>query len=115
MTVRSLKLDLKTSQDLSLGALSYTSSTGRKFKLEEVILHASIAISEIVTITRDSKHGANYDHVLSKRSLISEQDFIFRPTGECNFQDDDEIKVQCSNSNGLGIVYLTIKRQEILI
>jgi hypothetical protein len=105
--------DLTTSQDLSSGALAYTSSIGRKFKLEEVVLHASVAITETVTITRDSKHGVNYDQVLAKRSMVGEQDFIFRPSGECNFQDGDEIKIQCTNANTTGVVYITGKASEL--
>jgi len=109
-----LKSDLTTSQDLSTEALSYTSSSNsRKFKLEEVILHFSAAVTETVTITRDSAKGADYDHVLAKRSLVAEQDFIFRPQGEENFQAGDEIKVQCTNANLTGTVYVTIKRSEL--
>ena len=108
-----IRKDLTTSQDLSAGALSYTSAINRKFKLEEVVLHASVAITETVTITRDSKHGANYDQVLAKRSMVAEQDFIFRPSGECNFQVGDEIKIQCTNANLTGIVYITGKTSEL--
>ena len=111
---RSLKPDLTTSQDLSSAALSYTSSTNRKFKLEEVTIHFSVAVTETVTITRDSAHGANYDQILKKRPLIAEQDYVFRPEGECNFQDGDEVKVECTNANNVGIAYCTIKRSEIL-
>jgi len=109
-----LKPDLTSSQDLSTGALSYTSSSNnRKFKLEEVIIHFSVAITETITITRDSVNGANYDHVLISRSLVGEQDFVFRPQGEENFQGGDEIKVACTNANTTGVAYLTIKRSEI--
>lgn len=101
--------DITTSQDLSLSALSYTTSINRKFKLQEIIIHASVAITETITITRDSKNGANYDHVMAKRSLVSEQDFIFRPEGEADFDIGDEIKIQCTQANLTGIVYVTIK------
>jgi hypothetical protein len=107
------KSDITTSQDLSEGALSYTTSIGRKFKLAEVIIHASIAITETITITRDSKNGANYDHVLKSYDLASEQDLIFRPQGECNFEAGDEVKVQCTNANLVGTVFVIIKAKEI--
>lgn len=108
-----LKTDLTTSQDLSAGPLSYTtSSNNRKFKLEEVGIHFSGATTETVTITRDSKHGANYDDILAKRSLVAETDFLFRPQGECNFQDGDEVKVECTNA-GITIAYVKIKRSEL--
>ena len=112
-TAHFLKKDLTTSQDLSAGALSYTSSTGRKFKLEEVLIHFSVAVTETITVTLDSANGTNYDTVKDKRSITGGQDYIFRPQGECNFQDGDEIKVQCTNANLTGIAYLTIKRSEM--
>ena len=108
-----MKPDITTSQNLALAALSYTTSIGRKFKLEEVILHFSVAITETITITRDSKAGVNYDHVLARRQMIAESDFVFRPTGECNFLDGDEVKVQCTNANGVGIAYMVIKPSEM--
>lgn len=110
----SLKKDLTALQDLSAGALSYTSSTGRKFKLEEVLIHFSVAVTETITVTRDSVNGVNYDTVLDKGYMVSEQDYVFRPQGECNFQDGDEIKVECTQANHTGTAYLIIKRSEIL-
>lgn len=108
------KPDLTSSQVLSLAELSYTSSSsGRKFKLEEVVIHFSVAVTETITVTRDSVNGVAYDHVLAKRSLVAEQDFIFRPQGECNFQAGDEVKVTCTNANVTGTAYLTIKRKEV--
>ena len=106
------KPDIITSQDLSAAALSYTTSIGRKFKLTEIILHASVAITETITVTRDSKNGANYDHVLKSFDLVGEQDFVFRPQGESNQEAGDEIKIQCTAANLTGVVYATIKTCE---
>jgi hypothetical protein len=112
-TAHFLKKDLTASQDLSTGALSYTSSGGREFKVEEVLIHFSVAVTETITVTRDSKNGVNYDTVLDRGYMVGEQDYVYRPQGECNFQDGDEIKVQCTNANTTGICYLTIKRSEL--
>lgn len=112
--VRHLFADLFTSQALASAALSYTTSSNtRPFKLEEISIHASQAISETVTITRVSKNGSNYDTVKAKRTMVSEQDYVYRPAGEANYQAGDELKVQCTNANGVGTVYATIKRGEI--
>ena len=110
---RALKKDKTTSQNLVSGALSYTTDYGRRFKLESVSLHASVAITETITITLDSAHGSNYDEVLSTVDLVGEQDFVFRPQGELNLQAGDEIKIQCTNSNTTGTVYGTVKASEI--
>ena len=112
--MNSLKSDATTSQDLSAGALSYTTSYGRKFKLEQIIFRSSVAISETITITLDAKGGASYDTVLQEVTLVSEQDFVYRPQGQANFQSGDEIKIQCTNANVTGTIYATIKAQEVL-
>jgi len=110
---RALKKDKITSQNLVLGALSYTTDYGRRFKLESVSVHASVAITETITITLDSANGSNYDEVLSTVDLVAEQDFVFRPQGELNLQVGDEIKIQCTNANTTGTVFLTVKASEL--
>ena len=113
--MNSLKPDLTTSQDLSLAAMSYTTSFGRRFKLEQIIFHASVPITETITITLDSGNGANYDTILRARSLSNESNFVFVPEGHNNFYAGDEIKIQCTNANGAGTLYAIIKASEVLI
>ncbi len=108
-----LKPDITTSQNLATGALSYTTAIGRAFKLDQIIVHFSVAVTETITITLDSKNGANYDTVLRTVDLVAEQNFIFKPDFEANFQSGDEIRVQCTNANLIGVVYVTIKTSEI--
>lgn len=111
---RPLKPDLTSSQNLALGALSYVTAIGRKFRVENVILRASVPITETITITLDSINGANYDTVLHTSDLIDGQDFVWRPQGELNLQNGDEIRVQCTNANLVGTVYLTVKLGELV-
>lgn len=107
------KLDKNTSQDLSAGPLSYTTSYGRRFKLEQIIIKFSVAVTETVTITFISADGANYSPPLSTVDLVSESSMIWRPQGEANFQAGDEVKVQCTNANLTGVAYLKIKSGEL--
>ncbi len=106
--------DLTTSQDLTSGALSYTTSIGRQFKLNEITFHASVAITETITITLNSAKGANYDTVLRKITLTSGQDYVYRPQGEPTFQAGDEITIAVTNANTTGIMYVKIKAEELL-
>ena len=108
-----LSKDETTSQDLSLGALSYTTVFTRKRKLEQIILHASQAITETVTITLDSVNGSDYDTVLQSVALVAETDFVYRPQGELNLIDGDKIKVQCTNANLVGTIRVIIKTSEM--
>lgn len=108
-----LRKTLTTSQDLSADDLDYTTSIGRAFKLEEIIFHSSVAITETITVTVDSENGSSYDYVLYKRVMSSEQDNIFRPQGECNFRAGNEIRIQCTNANLTGTMRVEIKTSEM--
>lgn len=112
-TAHFLKLDKNTSQDLSLAPLSYTTNYGRKFKLEQIMVHFSQPVTETITITLDSADGSNYDTVLQSVSLIAETDFVYRPQGESNYQAGDEIKIQCTNANTVGTAYAKVKTSEM--
>jgi len=106
-----LKGDLTTSQDLSDAALSYTTTYKRGFTNLEVFIKFSVAVTETITITLDSKNGANYDTVLKTKSLYDENSFIYETSK--HFFKGDQIKIQCTNANGAGIAYVIIKAKEI--
>jgi hypothetical protein len=110
-----LRPDITTSQNLSLAPLSYTTSIGRKFRLEKIIFHASAGITETITITHISKQGANYNTVIRSANLINQTDFEFTPDGENNFLDGDNIKIQCTNNTAVATIYAIIKTSEISI
>lgn len=111
----SLRIPITTSQDLSAAALAFTTSIGRRFKLESISIHFSVAVTETITITRDSAQGANYDTVLAKKSLVSNQDYVFRPQGQEREYVGDEIKIAITNANTTGIAYVEIKASAALM
>ena len=108
-----LKTTITTSQDLSSAALSYTTSIGRNFKLEEVLIHFSQNVNETITVTKDSKSGANYDVVKRKRTMLDSKDFVYRPQGEENYRAGDEVKVECTNTYGIAVAYAEILLSEM--
>ena len=112
-TIHILKPVITANQDLSAAPLSFTTTIGRAFKLEEVTLHADVAITETVKVTRVSANGANYSPESGRRTLVAEQDFVFRPQGEMNFRAGDEVKVECTKANNTGIVYVEILTSEM--
>lgn len=112
-TAHFLCTDKTFSQDLSSDALAYTSDYGRARKIEEVMIHFSVPVSETITITLDSANGSNYDVVKDSVTLVAEQDYVFRPQGEFNLRAGDEIKVACTNANLTGIAYGIIKASEM--
>ena|SRR3990167_4330418 len=108
-----LRPDITTSQDLTSAALSYTTSIARKFKLSSIIFKASANITETITITKDSKQGADYDITLKTISLVAQANYMFRPESDEDFQSGDEIKIQCTNANVTGTIYAVIKTREL--
>lgn len=109
----SLNPDKTASQNLALAPLSYTAIYGKRYKLDEILIHFSQVVTETITITLVSGNGVNYNTVLQMVTLVSETDFVFRPQGEANYQPGDNIKVQCTNANTVGIAYCTIKTSQL--
>ncbi len=111
--MRFLKDDLNTSQDLSAGALSYTTTYQKGFKLNQIMIKFSVPVTETITITLDSKSGASYDTVLRSKGLVSESSFVYKPEGWPNFAKGDNIKIQCTNANLTGTANLIVKSEEV--
>ena len=107
------RTDTTDEQDLSAAALNMVTSFTKQFRLDQVIVHASVAITETITITVDTKKGADYDTVLAEVALIAETDFVFRPQGESIFVKGDQIRVQITDGNSTGEVFVTIKTSEL--
>jgi hypothetical protein len=112
-TAHFLCKDKTFTQDLSGGALSYTTDYGRARKIEEISINFSVAVSETITITLDSKNGSSYDVVKDSVTLVAEQDYVFRPNGEFNLNAGDEVKVQCTNANLTGSAFGVIRASEM--
>ena len=112
--VRFLKPDETFSQNLVTGALSYSLTFTKPTKLQKITLHASVAITEDITITLDSIKGAAYDVILRKKSLSAEQSFVYKPDGgEDDYQTGDILKIECSNTNTTGTVSGLVKTREL--
>lgn len=109
--MRFLKDDIATSQNLATGALSYTTVYSKGFTDLEVFVKFSVAVTETITVTLDSKGGANYDTILRTKSLYEENSFAFETSK--HFFKGDQIKIQCTNANGVGIAYVLVKSKEI--
>jgi|TARA_Y100000310_G_scaffold341165_2_gene439453 hypothetical protein len=108
-----LKLPISTSQDLSVAALDYTTTLTRKFRVKSISFKFSQAITETITITRDSKVGANYDAVLRNKDLVAETTYVYVPErGDDAYNAGDKIRIQCTDANSVGIVYVELKLVE---
>ena len=111
--INTLRPDITTSQALGAGALSYTTSIGRKFKLSSIHFKASGNITETITITKDSKQGSAYDTVLKSIGLVAQSSYVYRPDSDENFTAGDELKIQCTNAGGVQTIYAVIKTMEL--
>lgn len=109
----SLNPNQKSTQDLSVAPLSYTAIYGKRFKLDQVLVDFNQPVSESITITVIDTSDPSYNHVLQNVILSAETSFDWHPQGEANFQESDNILVQCTNANGVGIAKLTIKSSQL--
>lgn len=106
--VRFLKPDLEFT--LSPTVLSYTTSIAKAFKLEQIVIKGTTALTDDITITLDSAEGSEYDVILRKKSLSAEQYFVYKPEGQSNYQPGDEIVVSFL---GTGTLNGIVKTSEI--
>jgi len=107
-----LRKDTTFSQDLSAAALSKTVTFTRPRSLHEILINFDANVTETITITKNLAVGANYKTVLDEIDLVSEDKYTFRPQGKCDFQIGDGVTVACTNANGTGTAYGTIKVRE---
>jgi hypothetical protein len=105
-------LDKTTSQNLTSGALDYTTAYRHPVKLEAVYVKASVNITEQVTLSIDSKHGSTYDRVIRKLDFSASDSVRFEPDGDLYLSNGDQLRVQCTNANTTGTVYVEIKASE---
>ena len=77
--------------------------------ITEVLFHASVAISETQQVISDSKHGVNYDTVYVSNDLSTEQDYVFRPSGELIIEAGEALDLTCTATNSTGTMYVTVK------
>ena len=111
--VKFLKSDDTFSQDLSSAALSHTLTLTKPAKLQKITFHASVSITETITITLDSVKGSAYDTILRKITLVGAQDYVYTPEGENDYQTGDIIKVECTWANTTGTISGIIKTREL--
>jgi len=108
-----LRADITTTQSLLAAPLDYTTSINRKFKLSSITFHFGAGVTEVITITKDSVQGADYDIVLKSISLSGGTSYIFRPESDEDFQEGDEVRIQCTNVTAVTDVFCVIKTREL--
>lgn len=92
------------SQSLASAALSHTLTIGNDRNCEESVelLEVSIkfsgAVTQAVSVTRQSVAGSNYAPVLDSASLSSATTYIYRPNPSVPLRRGDVITVACANS-----------------
>jgi hypothetical protein len=104
---RNAYLRATTSQDLTSQALSYTTSFGTNFQIQQVLFHFSGANSLTITSKFTSRDGSNYSTVLDTTTLSSATNYVWRPSGGCVFMDGDELNLACTSGTAVTI-YVTI-------
>ena len=111
----------KFTQDLSLGALSFTfiinaaniGFSNQDYGLQEVLIGFSVNVSETITVSYINAAGANYTIQLDSTTLSSNKNYVFRPTTPSIFKAGDSVKITCTNTGNTGVAYGVLKLQPI--
>lgn len=82
------------SQDLSAGALSYTTTIGFDWTVSRIEFSLTVATDQTFTVTKVATTGD--DKVLFSR-LVENATDVIAPLG-MDLNDGDEIKVECTNT-----------------
>jgi len=113
MTKRKIIIVKAGSQDLNEAVLALTSAFKGAFKLCQVLIHFSAAVTETASVTLDHPDGAEYDTVLDSTNITAGQNYVFRPTGDCIVPVGGQIKVGCTNATATAIAYATIIAEDL--
>ena len=98
------------SQDLSAGALDLTTAIDFDTMLSYISIKFSTAVSETVTLSIDSGEGANYDIQLRGATFTNKTHIFYQPDAPLYLKKGTELRVQCTNGGGTGIVYAVISQ-----
>jgi len=106
-------LDRKTTtQDLSAGALNYTSDISAKWRLIKILIHSDTNLSNTtITVKFNSLDGASYDTILAAQSFDGTADIALVAgisLAAAEGEDGDEIDIDSSGSDSSGILYVTL-------
>lgn len=92
----------KFSQNLASAPLSVSQDYVEDGTINAIYFSATVTIIETITITRVSRHGAQYNCLLKTVNLNNEQYYVYHPESNIVIKKGDSIKVQCTNANILG-------------
>jgi len=96
-----------TSQALASGPLDVSYIFNEQVNIVAIYIKASTTIIETVTITRISRNGTNYNVPLEIRTLNGNSSLIYAPTWRCILKIGDSVRIQCTNANLTGTLYVT--------
>lgn len=91
-------------------ASGFTSQVAERRKLDHVTLHASVAISETVTLSLTRRDGTV--DVIDTTALSAEQDYMYVPLSPIYLGPGDNFTLACTFANTTGSVSAVIVCEE---
>jgi hypothetical protein len=105
-------LSRKATQNLSEGAMNANFTFDEAVKLVTVYVHASAPITEEVSIYFVSEEGVNFNTLIAKEDISDMSDYVFAANGALAIGETESFKVEITNANAIGIVYVTVKAEK---
>jgi len=94
-------------------AMSSTTEFDTRWRLLRLMIHFDEECSQTLTITFNSKDGANYDTVISTQVLVGVTDIYVQGEETDIFWRGDELTVAITAGAGAPTAYLTIIGEQI--
>ncbi len=94
-------------QNLATAVLAVSTSFAAKFRILQITIHSTVAITETVTVTFNSLIGDAYDTIIAKLGFGGTQDMVLIAGDNMAkvFGDEgDEIDIACTNGGGVGVL-----------
>lgn len=95
--------------NLATSEMSKDFGFGFSAKLVTVYLKSSLPITEEVSVWYISADGEEYNTQLDSKILSAESSYFYAVQGDIAINEDDKIRVCCTNANEVGAIFATVK------
>jgi hypothetical protein len=99
----------EVSGDLAQGDIDVLFDFGSACELVTVYIHFDTPVTEEVKISYKSAAGAAFDTLIDAKTLQGAQDYVYAAAGEVAFNEGDQVRVQITNANTVGVAGISVK------
>ena len=106
--------EIKTSQDLSVAVLDYSTNQTSDFIVSNIAIKFSGNVSETITISKVGS-DANYTTIIDESTLSGAKNYFYLPDNELKIfgTDGQQLQIECTNTGGSETAYVTLNLEVV--